>query len=154
MTKKTPRKKKKTKKTAKKPGRPERQERKDRLIQTRITPSLYDKVVQRAEALRIPVSNLIRIILEGSPKLVEGVVDESINIVGALKDGAPPAKSALPDLEPVAWQPVTLGRRVACGECARQLYPAQPAHMGIGEDGKPLLIACPDCYESALKRAK
>jgi len=65
-------------------------ELKDRLLQTRITPSLYEQVVERAAALRIPVSNLIRIILEDSPRLFTGVVDEGMNIAQALgsEDGA------------------------------------------------------------------
>lgn len=144
-------------------------ERKDRLLQTRITPSLYEQVVERAEALRIPVSNLIRIILEDSPRLVTGVVDEGLNIAEALSsdDGArrqrergvkttvapAPADSGVDDA-PVAWQTVAIGRRMQCGDCNRTMHPAEEAHMGLGADGRPLIYACPGCYAATMAAAR
>ena len=144
-------------------------ERKDRLLQTRITPSLHHKVVERAEALKIPVSNLVRIILEDSIKLVDGVVDEGLSIAQILSasGGAParkprpsaaPAPTAVPaaatEEQPSVWQTVVIGRRAVCGDCGRALYPAEDAHMGLGTDGRPLLFACPDCYTATLERAR
>jgi len=152
----------KAKAAKKKRARPSAKERKDRLLQTRITPSLYEQVVERAAALRIPVSNLIRIILEDSPRLVTDVVDESMNIAQALgsEDGArrqrkrseaPPVSPPAADETPVAWQSVAIGRRMHCGDCSKTLYPAEEAHMGLGADGRPLLFVCPECYQ---KRAR
>jgi len=154
----------------------ETRELKDRLLQTRITPSLYDQVVGRARELKIPVSNLIRIVLEDSVKLVDGVVDESLNIADILADretkapARPPAAPARPpaasaqapaaappppaDEAPVAWQSVVVGRRAVCGDCGRDLYPAEPAQMGLGADGRPLLFACPDCYAKEIAAAR
>ncbi len=156
----------KRKKPAKKASMKKPEERKDRLLQTRITPSLYEQVVDRAAALRIPVSNLIRIILEDSPRLVSDVVDEGMNIAEALgsEDGArrqrqrgragsgPDAPGA--DEAPVGWQHIALGRRSACGECHKTLYPGEDAHMGLGADGRPLLYACPECYAAAIEAAR
>jgi len=137
---------------------PKETERKDCLIQTRITPTLYQQVVGRAEALRIPVSNLIRIVLEESDKLVGGVLDQSLNIAEVLAEGRAPTPrkadvSAYPPEEemPVAWQPVIIGRRAVCGDCGQDLFPSEPAHMGLGSDGRPLLLTCPACFEARQK---
>jgi hypothetical protein len=150
-----------TRKKSKQTGRRRKSrkpERKDRLIQTRITPSLYKHVVERAEALRIPVSNLIRIILEESDKLVGGVLDQSLNIAEAFKDGRvrsreeTPAEASRPAEEtPVAWQPVIMGRRAVCGDCGCDLFPSEPAHMGLGTDGRPFMFTCPSCFDAMQK---
>ena len=180
------------KESGRKSAKRKAQEKKDHLLQTRITPTLYDKVVDRAEALKIPVSNLIRIILEDSVKLVDGVVDEGLNIAGIFTDrksktqeteaqqpteplpaaAQPPQQSyTQPPLQsqaqpaapapslgneelPVAWQAVVIGRRAVCGDCGRPLYPAEQAHMGLGTDGRPLLFACPACFQASLSASR
>ncbi len=152
---------KKSKRT-RQPGKSSKRERKDRLIQTRITPSLYEQVLKRAEALRIPVSNLIRIVLEESDKLVGGVVDQSLSIAEVFTKGkalAPRTAASRPaatpaEETPVAWQPVIMGRRAVCGQCGQDLYPSESAHMGLGTDGRPLLFTCPACFDRVQKEQK
>lgn len=152
--------------TGSKTGKKKVRERKDRLLQARITPSLYEQVVDRAEAMKIPVSNLVRILVEDSLKLVDGVVDESLNIAQIFSEGgkrkdagrarartaaaAPPSPA---DESPVAWQAVVMGRRGVCGDCGCLLYPATEAHMGLGSDGRPLLFLCNECHTVALQGA-
>ncbi|NOZ87932.1 MAG: hypothetical protein GXP49_17055 [Deltaproteobacteria bacterium] len=155
-----------------------RNERKDRLVQTRITPSLYQQVLQRARLLKIPVSNLIRIVLEDSLHLVDGVVEESVNIAEALsagdntpsKQGPGPGQAprsntpavavsfvrnrSIEAEQPVAWQTVTLNRRLACGKCGTTMYPGQDVQMGLAPDGRPLFFACTGCYEAAIALAR
>jgi len=46
-------------------------ERKDRVLQARVSPSLHNNLVAQARRLRVPVSNLVRNILEDSTRMVE-----------------------------------------------------------------------------------
>ena len=55
-------------------------ERKDRVLQARVPVSLYNNLVAQARRLRVPVSNLVRNILEDSTRMVENIVDGGIRL--------------------------------------------------------------------------
>jgi hypothetical protein len=144
----------------------EDEELKDRLLQTRITPTLHGLVARRARELKIPVSNLVRNILDDSMRLVDNVVVECLNIAVAFSGGrarrprwagapaAPAAEPAGAAEGPVAWQEVVVGRRAECGDCGRPLFPGEAARLGMAADGRPLLFACPDCYAKSIEAAR
>lgn len=63
-------------------GRPRRSRRKERILHTRISDQLSDDIRRMADELRVPVSNLVRNVLEEAFGAVERVSDE----VGDLLD--------------------------------------------------------------------
>ena len=93
-------------------NRPEA-ERKDRVLQARVSPSLYNNLVAQARRLRVPVSNLVRNILEDSTRMVENIVDSGIEIAEAIGKGMDDE-----DLSSVlGWQPMIANKRLACSHC-------------------------------------
>jgi hypothetical protein len=60
---------------------PGREERKERVLHTRISESLDDAIRRAADELRVPVSNLVRNVLEDAFSVVEKVTDNMGDIV-------------------------------------------------------------------------
>ncbi len=115
-------------------NRPEA-ERKDRVLQARVSPSLYNNLVAQARRLRVPVSNLVRNILEDSTRMVENIVDSGIEIAEAIGKGMDDE-----DLSSVlGWQPMMANKRLACSHCG---HPIREGDRSIHErrgTGKPHL---------------
>src|SRR5207237_7500962 len=69
-------------------GTPPEDEPKDKVLHTRIPESLEDAIKDKARRLRIPVSNLVRNVLEQAFQLVEEVVDDGLEIANTAPRGA------------------------------------------------------------------
>lgn len=118
--------------------------RKDRLIQTRVDQDLESALKQEATRRRLPVSQLVRNILEDTLDLVGGVVDgvdgivqESISM--ARRAGADARKIARgrerDDLSDVfAWNEVIVNRPGDCSRCRDALDVGKPAFVGMRDD--------------------
>ena len=118
-------------------------ERKDHVLQARVPHSLYKDLVTRARQLRVPVSNLVRNILEDSTRMVENIVDGGLQIAETLSRG-----ETEPDLSSVlGWQPMTANRRLACSRCGGDIEKGQEAHMSVGAPDGRVLVICPGCKE-------
>lgn len=116
-------------------------ERKDRVLQTRVPPSLYAKLLAQALRLRVPVSNLVRNILEDSTRMVENIVDGGIEIAEAIGGGMDEN-----DLSSVlGWQPMTANRRLACSHCGRAIPKGGDAWVSVGVPGGRTFVICEGC---------
>lgn len=116
-------------------------ERKDHVLQTRVPESLYDDLVGQARRLRVPVSNLVRNILEDSIRIVETIVDGGLDIAEAIANKASEA-----DLAAVAgWQPMKASRRLSCARCSGAVKPGDEAFTSVGAPGNKTLIICGEC---------
>ena len=62
--------------------------RKERILHTRISEGLEDDLRQAAEELRVPVSNLVRNVLEEAVTVVEAVSEEFGGLIEDVVDGA------------------------------------------------------------------
>jgi hypothetical protein len=121
-------------------NRPEA-ERKDRVLQTRVCPSLYNNLVAQARRLRVPVSNLVRNILEDSTRMVENIVDSGIEIAEAIGKGMDDE-----DLSSVlGWQPMIANKRLACSHCGLPIEKGSEAFMSVGAPGSRTFMICEDC---------
>ena len=94
---------------------PEADEPKDRVLHTRIPESLEDAIKDKAQRLRIPVSNLVRNVLEQTFQLVEDVVDDSLEIAQAARRGVERVRDATSrgrgdDRDVYGWQELVLNR--------------------------------------------
>lgn len=120
---------------------PDSQEKKDRVLQTRVPKSLYNDLVEQARRLRVPVSNLVRNILEDSVRIVENLVDNSLDIADALT-----GKVDRQDLASVVgWQPLTANRALACAVCQADIDKGAEAFMSVGAPSGRTIVVCEDC---------
>jgi hypothetical protein len=121
-------------------ARPEA-ERKDHVLQARVPPSLYNHLVAQARRLRVPVSNLVRNILEDSTRMVENIVDSGIEIAEAIGKGMDDE-----DLSSVlGWQPMMANKRLACSRCGRPIQKGSEAFMSVGAPGSRTFVICEGC---------
>lgn len=135
-------------------------EKKERVLHTRVPLVLERELKRFAENLRIPVSNLVRAILEDAMEAAD-VAGESVE--GRLKRAAQTLgqgreqlkKRVLPDpFEGVfAFQPVTLAQPTTCAKCQKRLAAGSHAHLGLTDNPprKPQdrRFACDACVPHA-----
>jgi hypothetical protein len=120
--------------------RPER-ERKDRVLQARVSQSLYKDLVDQARRLRVPVSNLVRNILEDSTRMVENIVDSSLEIADVLS-----GKTTEEELSSVlGWQPMSANRPLDCSKCREQIQKDEQAFMSVGAPDGRTFVICEEC---------
>jgi hypothetical protein len=116
-------------------------ERKDHVLQTRVPLSLYTNLLAQARRLRVPVSNLVRNILEDSTRMVENIVDGGIEIAEAIGRGTDEE-----DLSSVlGWQPMMANRRLACSRCGCAIPKGGDAFMSVGAPGGRTFVICEGC---------
>ncbi len=116
-------------------------ETKDRVLQARVSASLYDDLVDQARRLRVPVSNLVRNILEDSLRMVENLVDGGLEIAKALGPRATDAEIAAV----LGWQPLRANRTMPCRRCGREIPKGGAAFLSVGAPGARPLVICEDC---------
>ena len=117
------------------------EERKDHVLQARVPLSLYNNLVTQARRLRVPVSNLVRNILEDSTRMVENIVDGGIEIAEAIGRGMDEQ-----DLSSVlGWQPMIANRRLACSGCGCVIEKGSEAFMSVGVPGTRTFVICEGC---------
>ena len=111
-----------------------RRERKERVLHTRISQQLAEDIGRMAEDLRVPVSNLVRNVLEEVFSVVETVTDNVGELIEGVMDeagrarrrAAPAPRQDPPDV--LGWQPLILAR---AGSCARLCGAALARRAGL-----------------------
>lgn len=123
------------------------QKRKEEFLGARVPKELRDKVTQRAEQEGLPVSLLIRRILEefvGQPG--QSVVKASEPRASVLVNSVATITQRFAHV--LAWDKITLHREVTCVNCGVVLKAGSSAALGVtGNAGNPLII-CERCRES------
>jgi hypothetical protein len=139
-------------------------ENKDRVIHTRVPESLEAELRERAQALGMSVSNLVRNVLGHAFGLVGDVVADSHAIARAAKGGVPAATSAgasggtaiaevpvaavpVAIADVLAWQAIVLGKNAVCARCNEILPKGAAAAIGLAESGGGRVIICTPCLE-------
>lgn len=110
--------------------------RKEEYLGARVPKELRDRVIAKAKEQGIPVSILIRNILEDAFK------DQSIAV-----PKAEPSATTMPDrsvLDSVlAWDAISLNKSINCSKCGKLLLAGDDALMGLGS-ASPVVI-CKSC---------
>lgn len=127
------------------------EKRKAEYLGARVPAGLREKVIARAEALGIPVSDLIREILEqafaGTPSVNQD----------ARPAAAPASPAAERRAEPVnysgiiGWETITLNQARACTACGVPLVPGQEVTFGLALDGNDHAILCRKCRPNPVR---
>jgi hypothetical protein len=134
----------------------DRDEKKERVLHTRVPAVLEQELKRFADSLRIPVSNLVRTILEDALEVADAA---SENVEGRLKSAAKQlakererikSKVKIDPLRDVfAFQEITLAQPGQCAKCRESLGAGQRAHMGLTDTppgkGRPKIFVCDEC---------
>ena len=122
-----------------------RTDKKERVLHTRVPAVLEAELKRFAQNLRIPVSNLVRTILEDALSVADAAGE---NVEARLKKAARQLEEErgrlkrrvlpeqpLPDV--IAFQTVTLAQAATCAKCSAPLRPGEKAHLGIPDTTAP-----------------
>ncbi len=128
------------------------------MLHTRVPAVLERELKRFAENLRVPVSNLVRTILEDALSVADLATE---NVEERLKRAAHRLEKEREKLKKrmehdplegiVAFQAVTLALDAACAKCERDLRRGARAYMGIRapERNGPVLFVCEECLPRA-----
>lgn len=131
-------------------------DKKERVLHTRV-PALLERELKRfAENLRVPVSNLVRTILEdavNAADLATETVEQRLRkAAGTIENERVRIKNRLtpdPLAGVFAFQAVKLARAQQCAKCERSLAAGESAQLGLSDDPKaPRLFVCDGCLPS------
>jgi hypothetical protein len=149
-----------------------RRERKERVLHTRISDDLAEDIRRAAEDLRVPVSNLVRNVLEEAFSVVETVSDNVGDLIEDVVEEAERARSrmrqrrkrsehreppetqaaAAPEraefAEVLGWQPLILNRHQLCADCEEPLERGERAYLGVFAAAPSPHFLCPDCADA------
>jgi hypothetical protein len=134
----------------------EESDRKERVLHTRVPAVLERELKRFAENLRVPVSNLVRTILEDALDVADAA---SENVEERLKKAAQQLehererlkKRVMPDpLAGVfAFQDVTLAQPAQCVKCGKDMRAGDKAHLGLTDAPRrpsaARIFACDAC---------
>lgn len=152
------------------------QERKERVIHTRVPAVLEQELKRLATSLRVPVSNVVRAILEDAVAAVDvvgrkaegemrGMAERLAQNRDRLRDmtvrrgeqpnkrsGEQRSKPLLQDQAQPQWlgyQPLLLASATECSVCGQLLAAGSEAYLGIGRDpSSPRAVIGPECLPS------
>lgn len=132
---------------------PDAPARKERVLHTRIPAVLEQELKRFAENLRVPVSNLVRTILEDAISAADragGRVEEQLReFAGRVSSDREVLREKLRKLDPletvIAWQPVLVARASTCARCGAALMLGTDAWLGIRSEPGPAAMLCSAC---------
>lgn len=116
-------------------------QRKEEYLGARVPKELRDQVIRRASELGMPVSILIRNILE-----------QAVNSYppGAGPDGAAQAARTAPRFPNVlGWEQMVLNKSVDCAGCGLRLNPGESITLGLAGPGEEHVVLCQRCKHAA-----
>lgn len=130
--------------------------RKERVLHTRIPAVLEQELKRFADNLRVPVSNLVRTILEDAIAVADrasGRVEAELQAVArAASDQRKSLKTKLRPKsildEVFGFQSIVLAQETLCTGCGSPLPSGSQAWLGLRDVPGPRVIACAHCLPS------
>ena len=138
------------------PGEPADSAKKERVLHTRIPVVLEAELKRLASSLRVPVSNLVRTILEDAlavadraTAVVEGELQAAARRASDQREALKKLhrKSMLEDV--IGYQPLVVTQEAQCTGCGKDLGRGTQAWLGIRDTPGPRVIACDACLPKA-----
>ena len=132
--------------------------KKERVIHTRVPAVLEAELKRFADNLRIPVSNLIRTILEDAVAVAdrasESVERELRTVAQRVGDERERLRRAVARPDPLdgvyGFQPLVMNRYDACTKCSARLEPGSPANIALSDRPGARVFVCPNCLPGRL----
>ncbi|MDH5546330.1 MAG: hypothetical protein OEZ43_12115 [Gammaproteobacteria bacterium] len=119
--------------------------RKEEFLGARVPKALKTKVIQRADELGIPVSLLLRRVLE------DVFLEEQPSIkLDLIKKNTPQVESKNEFADVIAWKTIVLNRRCSCDSCGEPMQVGERAEMGICQSSSQTPIVCESCQKNAV----
>jgi len=151
--------------------------RKERVLHTRISEPLAEDIRRVAEDLRVPVSNLVRNVLEEAFAVVETVSENVGDLIEEVVDEAertaerirrysdrgrhssgrhddqrrePAQARASRDEHPqvLGWQPLVFNRPQVCSDCEESIERGERGYVGVTSNGLSDIHLCRDCLDA------
>ena len=121
--------------------------RQERWLHARISEHLEDALKREARRRRLPVSLLVRNVLEGALDLVEDIVETGLDVARRSQDLAHAARErrSAPTDDVYGWQALVLNRAAACARCDAALDAGHGAHRGLRDRTGPPVFLCDGC---------
>jgi hypothetical protein len=123
--------------------------RKEEYLGARVPKLLKKKVITRAEELGIPVSILIRNVLEDAFGEKETAQKSGPSGIGAyIQKNGPDATGTNKFPMVLGWEDIRLNRSTVCAGCGKSLEPGSYVTLGIAASGEERVLLCAICKES------
>lgn len=122
-------------------------QRKEQYLGARVPKDLRDQVVQRASELGMPVSILIREILEEavSPSRAREDRAGQAGRSGPTPGDSAPAAGTTRFPNVLGWEQILLNRSVDCAGCGVRLNPGVSITLGLAGPGEEHVVLCQRC---------
>ncbi|HTJ43771.1 MAG TPA: hypothetical protein VL463_16810 [Kofleriaceae bacterium] len=123
-------------------------EKQERVIHTRVSERLEQELKDRASALGVSVSNLVRNVLDNAFDLVEDIVADSARVASSASSGWRAVKGSRPP-EPtvIGWQELVMNINAVCTRCNAILPRGAHAAIAIVSGSGDRPIVCASCLE-------
>ena len=132
-----------------------RDDKKERVLHTRVPAVLEAELKRFAQNLRVPVSNLVRTILEDALEVADAAGDRVEERLRTAAEKVQTERERLrrkikPDPlgDVLAFQPVTIAQPAHCAKCDVALEVGDDAHLGLLDpnvSGNARIFVCDDC---------
>lgn len=122
-------------------------EKKERVIHTRVSETMAEDLKERAGALGISVSNLVRNALLNTFGFVEDVIADSANVARSARGEA---RAAAPGAAPgpvIGWQELVLNMNAICARCNAIMAKGSGAAIGLVRGGGHGDMICTTCLK-------
>ena len=131
-------------------------QKKERVLHTRVPAVLERELKRFARGLRVPVSNVVRAILEDALQVadrasgqVEQRLRDAVRVVSLEREQIRERLRSLDPLEGViGYQPMVLAQDAACARCKAQLGTGDRGWLGLTTEPGPRILVCSDCVPS------
>jgi hypothetical protein len=128
-------------------------EKKERVLHTRVPAVLEQELKRFADNLRVPVSNLVRTLLEDAVAVADkatGRVERELRSAAAhLEDERRKLARKLPQHDPldgvIGFQALTMNLACACARCATAIDVGEVAYLGITDAPGRRVLVCAAC---------
>ena len=122
-------------------------EKQERVIHTRVSERLEQELKDRASALGVSVSNLVRNVLDNAFDLVEDIVADSARVASSASSGWRAVKGGRAAPAVIGWQELVLNINAVCTRCNAILPRGANAAIAIVSGSGDRPIVCASCLE-------
>ncbi len=118
----------------------------EKVVHTRVSKKLYDKISNKAKKHRITTSNLLRNLVEDYLE-IHGEVWDAID--KKLRDYLASGEDSI-----IGYQSISLNKNSNCSLCSKTLKKGSQVFIGFFEKSPQKIIICPKCKEKEEKIKK